>query len=73
MKVEITREAFRQLVSIDAIVNKVECEETYRRTIYVEHGVRIEQLDILAAFKTVPTAENFASFTTQYFITDINA
>lgn len=60
MRVEITREAFRQLVSIDAIVKEVTTKELYRMTTYFEYGVRLDQV------------EYFASCCELYFITDIN-
>jgi len=68
MKVEISKKAFQQLVHIDTVAASIKhrggilCEEFARTTTYItDYEVTVKQV------------ENFVSFTTQYYIVDINA
>jgi hypothetical protein len=61
MYIEITKEAFRALVPVDMPNIEVKNEELARRIYYYSHGVKLQSV------------ENFLSFTTQYYIQDINA
>ena len=61
MYIEITKEAFKQLVPRDLPCVSVKHGELARRMYYYDHGVKLQ------------TVENFVSGTMQYYIQDINA
>lgn len=58
--IEITREAFKALVSLNTPCDKVEQKESYCKLHYIAHGIKLMQVD------------NYNSFCTQYYIQDIN-
>ena len=61
MKIEITKEAFRSIVEIDAKCVSIHRGETYSQADYHEKGCHISEVI------------NFVSACKQYYIEDINA
>lgn len=59
--IEITREAFKALVSINDKCFKIDQGQSYCKFYYKSHGVTLLQID------------NYNAFCTQYYIQDINA
>ena len=59
--VEISKQAFKAIVSNEAMPYLVEGMEHYRKTFFTEKDTNLVMV------------ENFTSFVTQYYIQDINA
>tara|TARA_Y100000780_G_C13658922_1_gene407698 strand:- start:655 stop:840 length:186 start_codon:yes stop_codon:yes gene_type:complete len=61
MYAEITKEAYKQLVSINVEPTKIECLEDCHKVHYFVWGI------------VVVVINNYVSATTQYYVRDINA